>query len=518
MKKAQIFNPYLPSYEYVPDGEPHVFGDRVYVYGSHDRFNGGEYCVNDYVCWSADVNDLTQWRYEGVIYRKMQDPRNADERIARDYVLPQWSIDRQHMADLAGSSDRNPPNVHAMWAPDVGQGPDGRFYLYYCLDYYPEVAVAVCDTPAGRYEFLDYVRYEDGTPLGRAEGDIVMQFDPAVYVEGDRVYLYSGNGPIYAGEKNWQPTGPIVMELAADMKTIIKKPRRFVPTADDSQGTGFEGHEFFEGSSIRKFDDTYYFIYSSTQFAELCYAMSKYPDRDYVYGGTAVHIADVGIDGRTYEQGVNITGNTHGSIERINGEFYVFYHRQTNRTDYSRQGCAERIRRTEDGRFLQAEVTSCGLNPAPLAGEGKYPARICCHLRGKKGITSSTFETMKNDYPYLTQGVADIGPEHPLAQADSETPVQYITNLADCCTVGYKYFDFAHPVQQMGAELRGTARGTLYIYTDLEEAPVGSIALDLANTDWCWSFGSCTLTGQRTAVYFRFVGEGTFDFRSFLFK
>ena len=27
MKKQQIFNPYLPSFEYIPDGEPHVFGD-----------------------------------------------------------------------------------------------------------------------------------------------------------------------------------------------------------------------------------------------------------------------------------------------------------------------------------------------------------------------------------------------------------------------------------------------------------------------------------------------------------
>lgn len=33
-------NPYLPSWEYVPDGEPHVFGKRVYIYGSHDRFAG----------------------------------------------------------------------------------------------------------------------------------------------------------------------------------------------------------------------------------------------------------------------------------------------------------------------------------------------------------------------------------------------------------------------------------------------------------------------------------------------
>lgn len=30
--KSQVFNPYLPSWEYVPDGEPHEFGDRVYVF------------------------------------------------------------------------------------------------------------------------------------------------------------------------------------------------------------------------------------------------------------------------------------------------------------------------------------------------------------------------------------------------------------------------------------------------------------------------------------------------------
>lgn len=29
--KKQAFNPYLPSWEYIPDGEPYVFGDRVYV-------------------------------------------------------------------------------------------------------------------------------------------------------------------------------------------------------------------------------------------------------------------------------------------------------------------------------------------------------------------------------------------------------------------------------------------------------------------------------------------------------
>jgi hypothetical protein len=47
MNKKQVFNPYLPLYEYIPDGEPHVFDGRVYVYGSHDHFGAFDFCFND---------------------------------------------------------------------------------------------------------------------------------------------------------------------------------------------------------------------------------------------------------------------------------------------------------------------------------------------------------------------------------------------------------------------------------------------------------------------------------------
>ena len=96
--KKQAYNPYLPSYEYVPDGEPYVFGDRLYVYGSHDKFNGDTFCVNDYVCWSASVDDLGDWRFEGIIFKSEQDP-------------------------LA----KGKPTV--MSAPDVERGQEGRYYL-----------------------------------------------------------------------------------------------------------------------------------------------------------------------------------------------------------------------------------------------------------------------------------------------------------------------------------------------------------------------------------------------------
>ena len=135
----QAFNPYLPSWEYIPDGEPHVFGDRVYVYGSHDRFRGHAYCLNDYVCWSAPVDDLADWRYEGVIFKKTDDPDNAD-------------------------------GEGCLFAPDVTRGPDGRYYLYYVLSNRGYVSVAVCDTPAGRYQFLGNVRYAGRHAPGRAGG------------------------------------------------------------------------------------------------------------------------------------------------------------------------------------------------------------------------------------------------------------------------------------------------------------------------------------------------------------
>ena len=156
----QAFNPYLPSWEYIPDGEPYVFDGRVYIYGSHDRFNGHVFCYNDYTCWSAPVDDLADWRYEGVIYKKTQDPRNAD-----------------------GHS--------CLYAPDVTVGPDGRYYLFYVLDHEHVVSVAVSDKPAGPYDFYGFVHYKDGTLLGdRADDD--PQFDPGLLTEGDRTYLYTG--------------------------------------------------------------------------------------------------------------------------------------------------------------------------------------------------------------------------------------------------------------------------------------------------------------------------------------
>lgn len=132
MKKPAV-NPYLPAWEYVPDGEPHIFEGRLYVFGSHDEDGGNEFCLGDYVGWSAPLDDLGNWRYEGVIYRKEQDPQQQDPTIPS-------------LSTRAGKP-------HLIFAPDVARGPDGRYYLYYSMDLSGVVSVAVCDQPAGRYEY-----------------------------------------------------------------------------------------------------------------------------------------------------------------------------------------------------------------------------------------------------------------------------------------------------------------------------------------------------------------------------
>lgn len=62
------------------------------------------------------------------------------------------------------------------------------------------------------------------------------------------------------------------VELEDDMLTIKTEPRHILPTR--VKGTGFEKNPFFEASSIRKIGNVYYFVYSSTNGHELCYATS----------------------------------------------------------------------------------------------------------------------------------------------------------------------------------------------------------------------------------------------------
>ena len=405
MKKTCV-NPYLPSYEYVPDGEPHVFGDRLYIFGSHDRFGGKVYCEQDYVCWSAPVDDLSDWKYEGVIYRKSQDPAYRKGKLN-------------------------------MWAPDVCRGADGKYYLYYCGALTPWIGVARADKPAGPYEYYGRVVHPDGTVYGRKKDDLA--FDPSVLVDTDgKVWLYTGvSSPAFSfrmlvkrvSGMNMLGKGSFVMELDQDMRTI-KSHKPCLPGAKNSQGTGFEGHEFFEASSMRKIGSKYYYIYSSILSHELAYAVSDYPDRGFVYQGALHSNGNIGFDGQ--KDPTAYWGNNHGSVECINGEYYIFGHRQTNGNEVCRQGVAEKLTMNPDGTFQMAGMTSCGLNGGPLPAEGQYEAGIACVLMRKDGAHKTTLcKKEREQHPYITQDGVD---------RDSD-PGQYIGNFHDNCVAGYKYFE-----------------------------------------------------------------------------
>lgn len=467
--KKQGLNPYLPSWEYIPDGEPYVFDGRVYVYGSHDRFNGYVYCLNDYVCWSAPVENLADWRYEGTIYKKTDDPLNPDGRMC-------------------------------LYAPDVTIGPDGRYYLYYVLDKLSIVSVAVCDTPAGKYEFYGYVHDVNGNRLGERNGD-QPQFDPGVLTEGDKTYLYTGFCP----RGDISRKGPMVTVLGPDMLTIIDEPVFIAPSEPYSKGSGFEGHEFFEASSLCKRGDTYYFIYSSIVFHELCYATSKHPTKGFEYRGVIVSNSDLHIDSyKPAEKPMFYGGNNHGSIIEINSQWYIFYHRHTNGTNFSRQGCAEPITFREDGSIPQAEMTSCGLNGGPLAGFGEYPAYLACNLFCKEEslYTDWTASWMNNQFPKITQDGRD-GDEEP----------GYIANMKDSATAGFKYFDL-RGVSKVKIKVRGYCNGAFEVKTSWDGSVLGRIPVDFTNL-WTEYSADIPIPDGKQALYFTFRGNGSASLASF---
>ncbi|MDR1092847.1 MAG: family 43 glycosylhydrolase [Clostridiales bacterium] len=483
MEKKQAFNPYLPNYEYIPDAEPRVFGGRVYIYGSHDKFNGISFCLLDYVCWSAPVGDLADWRYEGVIWRKSQDP------------------------------GRNKGFLKSMYAPDVVRGPDGKYYLYYFIAYNGYIAVAVCDTPAGKYEYLGKVKYADGMELGK-KGE-PLQFDPGIFVNGDgRVFLYTGFGPVrypkfLMGRHRATEKGAMCFELESDMLTVKGGLNYIgVPAKPMASGTGYEGHEFFEASSLRKFNGKYYFIYSSFAGHELCYALSDSPTGPYRYAGALVSIGDIGVGRHTSPiNASNFTGNIHGSIAEIGGKYYVFYHRQTNRHQFSRQACAEEIFMRPDGCFDQAERTCCGLNGGPLAGKGEYPAAIACCLYGKRGARFyGVLKGIRRNEPYLTQTGKDR----------ESKPDQYIANVCDGTVIGFKYFEFKG-TKTVSVFVKGSARGKMTVSRTENGVPVADILIAPGKT-YGRHLSPIKIADGKSALFFKFSGSGRLDFKSFLLE
>lgn len=427
-------NPLFPLEEYVPDGEPHVFGDRVYLYGSHDMENGDRFCMRDYTVWSAPINDLTNWKNHGVSYKKSQDKRSKGGKLVDCY------------------------------APDCVKGNDGRYYLYYVAmgpntAGFGPMSAAVADRPEGPFTYLGDIRYHDGTPVLK-----FLTNDPAVLNDNGRIWLYYGWGlgrdfrskllsPLFTfvesklfnrSAAEIKATKPSVMdcavvELEEDMLTVKGEPKSVLPSKTTAErGSGFYAHPFYEAPSIRKFGDTYYLIYSSGVNNELAYATSKYPDRGFTFRGVLISNSDLGYKGNATPK--NNAGTIHGSVEKIGDKHCVFYHRCTNNTDFSRQACAEYITMNADGSFAMAEVTTQGLE-GPLRPEGSYPAAVCCQLFNPN-LKAVRGNGKRDKYPCVT----------------FDGKERFVCGVTKGTHIVYKYFNFTGPVK-FTVTVRG--KGTL---------------------------------------------------------
>lgn len=302
-------NPFLPLNTYIPDGEPKVFGDRVYLYGSKDLF-GGEYCCYKYHVYSASVDNLKEWTDHGPVLAS----RN-------DYIDE-------------GISDTIPWSDGLLWAPDVVEK-DGRYYMYFCQSDGSE-GVAVSDYPYG--PFLNPVRIT-------MAGENIKGIDPSVLKTEEGYYYTWGQGNCHMARLN------------EDMCTLDETT---YAEALISRKDGREG--FHEGSSLRKIGDWFVIVYASEYLpkfpnngghpTKLDYAISKNIYGPYKRMGTIIN--NYGIDPASW--------NNHGSIVKIKDEWYVFYHGSSNNCKYTRRARIEKIEVDEEkGIIREALMTSSGV-------------------------------------------------------------------------------------------------------------------------------------------------------------
>ena len=428
-----VGNPFMPLWEHIPDGEPYVFEDpdqpgklRVYIYGSHDDLVT-EYCGRDQVVWSASVDSLNRWRYDGTIL--VVDKNRDGEPF-----------------DSAGTAD-------VLYAPDVTVVTDSTGKKTYYLFPTDQAGsrnglIAKSDRPDGPFEVCNWSKDD----ANKADG--ILQFDPAVFVDDDgRVYGYWGFERSMAAELD--PTTMATVKpgtkVVEDMISGRNQPGRF---------------KFFEASSIRKIKDKYVFIYSRfteegefglpTSNYTLAYCYSDAPLGPWTYGGTI-------IDGRAREkdeQGNTIAsatpdGNTHGSICEIrstsgrsqgeNGQWYVFYHRQTGTNEYARQAMVAPITvKVETGKggkveISEGEYTSEGFATNGLDPFERHSAGIACWYTGPK---PATHEWPNNTF-YGSYVASGYGTDSKFdAPYDLRNNTNDVVNNTDGSIVGYKYFNF----------------------------------------------------------------------------
>ena len=443
---AQAQNPYLPLWEHVPDGEPRVFEDpdnpgkmRAYIIGSHDVKNT-DYCGPDIRMWSAPVEDLSDWRDEGAIFTH--------------YVDGQWDT---------------------MFAPDLVEVMENGKKVYYL---YPhsrgwQRVPMVCkgDRPNGPFTPINLTA--DGRKC--LDGSMI-DFDPSVFIEpvtnkkdpdfkkGFRAYVFYGFQHSTAAELD-QETMYSVRPGTQIHDYFIPASARY-GVVRDPEGTEYPAlykgqnpgeFNFFEASSIRQVGNKYVMVFSgysgpdyglgSTNSA-LRYAYGDTPLGPWRSGGVLVDSRGVVLneDGSALAT-TNFAHNTHGSLQQINGQWYVFYHRPPRGFGNARQTMVAPVKIEWDKKPVAkgGQVRITGYDPYAPNEEWTALASNGDHYTGAE-VTSEGFQIFGLDpFKYYSAGIACYinNNEAMQDQRDVWNNSMDLAGLKNGNIIGFKYFNFA---------------------------------------------------------------------------
>lgn len=441
-----IGNPYLPLWEHLPDGEPRVFEDpdnpgkfRAYIIGSHDT-RLESYCGADIRMWSAPVEDLSSWRDEGAIFTYQVDEK--------------WDV--MYAPDLVEVKRKNGKKEYYLYPHSRGQN--------------REAMVAKGDRPNGPFTPINLTH--DGKRT--VEGSI-LGFDPAVYIEN----VTDPNDPDYEiGFRAYGYWG-FQRSLAAqlDQNTMYsvrpgtKVIDRFLPAGKrygelrDPEGTEFTqiypgqdlgAFNFFEASSIRKIGNKYVTIYSgysgpdygiSSSNSTLRYAVADSPLGPWKIGGVLVdsRAPVLNQDGTSIITS-NGGHNTHGSIEEINGKWYVFYHRPPRGFGFARQAVVAPIHVSFDDTPVSDGGAISIRAYDPYAEDNIWTVKDAeGHEYKGAEVTSEGFHIYGLDpYQYYSAGYACYLSDNNIQQDawDIWNDHMPITKVKNGHIIGYKYFGF----------------------------------------------------------------------------
>ena len=444
---ANAQNPYLPLWEHLPDGEPRVFEDpdnpgkfRAYIIGSHD-ITYTAYCGNDIRMWSAPVEDLSQWRDEGPIFSY--------------FVDGQWDT---------------------MFAPDLVEVKDkvtGKktYYLYPHSRGWRRVAM-VCkgDRPNGPFTPINLT--EDGRQC--VPGSLI-DFDPSVFIEnitdkkdpdfdkGFRAYVFYGfqhstaceldQNTMYSKRPGTELIDPFIPASSADGRLLDKEGSQYKALYKGQDPLDFN---FFEASSIRQVGNKYVMVFSGYSGKEyglgntnsaLRYAYGDSPLGPWRSGGVLVDSRGVvpNEDGSKLTT-TNAAHNTHGSLQEINGQWFVFYHRPPRGFGNARQAMVAPVKIVWDKKKVAdgGKVTITAYDPYDKKNEWTASASDGNKYTGAE-VTSEGFNIFGlPPYQYYSAGIACYMTGNDWLQDNHDVWNNHmdIAGITNKGVVGFKYFGF----------------------------------------------------------------------------